>query len=480
MYNRNEIETMLKYIGRGHGKEIADYNPSSGEIIAKIKSFNIEDLRASIEIANKSSYMWAKYTPPKRGQVLLKAGELMELEKESIAQLMTLEEGKTLKDSILEVERSAYTLKFYGAIAYKYGGKTIPSSDLDTKIMTFKEPLGTVALITPWNFPLSIPVWKIAPALASGNAVVIKPSSKTPLIVAKMIEILIRAGLPNDIVQPIVGFGREVGNEIVTNNHIKAVSFTGSVPVGHGIYENVGKKQVMTRVQLELGGKNALYVDRDSDLSKAVEFSVRGAFGLTGQSCTATSRLLVHEMVYEKLKTKILEKLKTWKTGPGLVEGNNMGPVIDKEQLKTDLEYIKDGEAEGAKLIHGTTEKPRDLFLQPVLFEDVTPDMKIFREEIFGPILTLTLVNSVDEAIDKCNSVIYGHTAGIVSNNNTVINKFIAGVDAGVIKVNKPTIGLELQAPFGAFKGSGANTWKEMGGDAMDFYTKEKTTYLGW
>lgn len=480
MIPESEIESIMKNIDKGHGEEIVDYDPSTKRVIAKLRSFNTEDVRSSIEKANEASKQWARYPAPKRGQILLKSGELMESEKEKIAELMTLEEGKTFKDSILEVERSAYTLKFYGAIAYKYGGKTIPSADADTRIMTFREPLGTVSLITPWNFPLSIPVWKIGPALASGNSVVIKPASKTPLVVAKMIEVLKKAGLPDEVVQPVVGSGKEIGNELVVNGHIEAVSFTGSVPVGHEIYEKAGQKQVMTRVQLELGGKNALYIDRDSNLSKAMDFAIRGAFGLTGQSCTATSRLLVHEAVYEMLKSKILGRLKTWTTGSGMNETVDMGPVVDEEQLKTNLEYINSGVTEGAKLIYGGSEEPRGLFLEPTLFEGVTPEMKIFREEIFGPVLSITLVGNVEEAIDACNSVVYGHTAGIVSDNNTTINRFIAGVNAGVIKVNKPTVGLELQAPFGAFKGSGASTWKEMGEDALEFYTKEKTTYLGW
>ncbi len=480
MIPESEIEAILKHIDKGHGEEMIDYDPSSMKAIAKIRSFNTEDVRASIEKANSALRSWTIYSPPKRGQILLKAGELMEAEKEHIAELMTLEEGKTFRDSMLEVARSASTLKFYGAIAYKYGGKTMPSADPDTRIMTIREALGTVSLITPWNFPLSIPVWKMGPALAAGNSVVIKPASKTPLIVAKLIDILRRAGLPDGVVQMVIGPGREVGDELVANDHIRAVSFTGSVPVGRGIYKKAGNKQVMTRVQLELGGKNALYVDRDSDLSKATEFAVKGAFGLTGQSCTATSRLLVHETVYEKIRSKILEGLKTWRTGGGMSETTNMGPVVDREQLKTDMDYIRAGEAEGAKLIHGSHDEPKGLFLEPVLFDSVTSDMRVFREEIFGPVLAITPVNSVEEAIDACNSVVYGHTAGIVSNDNTAINRFINEVDAGVIKVNKPTVGLELQAPFGAFKGSGANTWKEMGEEALDFYTREKTTYLGW
>ena len=480
MDKENNHSDLLKLIPNGNGPEIFDLNPSSMKIIARFHSFNLEDTRDSILRADEASKDWGRYSSPNRGQILLRAGEIIESQREDFAQLMTLEEGKTLKDSRLEVARSAYTLKFYGAMAYKYGGKTIPSADADTRIMTSREPLGTVSLITPWNFPLSIPVWKIAPALAAGNSIVIKPASKTPLILVKMLDIFKRAGLPENVVQLVIGSGKEIGDELVTNDSIKAISFTGSVPIGKHIYKKAGNKEVMVRVQLELGGKNALYVDKDSDMSKAAEFTVRGAFGLTGQSCTATSRLLAHEAVYDDLKSRILNRLASWKTGPGVNETIDMGPVVDKEQLTTDLEYVKTGETEGAKLIQGSSVQSSGLFLEPVIFEGVTPDMKIFREEIFGPVLGITSVRNVDEAINLCNSVAYGHTAGIISNDNNVINKFITGVDAGVIKVNKPTVGLELQAPFGAFKGSGANTWKEMGEEAMDFYTKEKTTYLGW
>ncbi len=480
MIEKPRYQDLTNYMGYGSGDILNDLDPASSDLLARIRSMTPEEVKIKIEVASNAFDFWSSVPSPKRGEILLKAGEIMESEKDSIGRLMTDEEGKTLRDSIIEVTRSALTLKFYGALAFKFGGSTFPSADTDTRIMTIRKPLGTVALITPWNFPLSIPVWKTAPALAAGNTVIIKPASKTPLMVAKLKDILMRAGLPDGVFNIVVGSGSSIGNTIFSSKLVSAVSFTGSVPVGKGIYKAVGEKPNMSRVQLELGGKNAMYVDESSDIARATEFSIRSAFGLTGQSCTATSRLLVHHNIYDNLKAAILNKLSAWKVGSGVNPETNMGPVVDKAQVSTDLEYIGFGQEDGAKLIFGGKTLGHELFLQPTLFENVTEDMRIFREEIFGPILGMTIVKNIDEAIELCNSVPYGHTAGIISNNNISINRFVEGVEVGVVKVNKPTVGLELQAPFGAFKESGANTWKEMGEEALDFYTKEKTVYWGW
>ena len=242
----------------------------------------------------------------------------------------------------------------------------------------------------------------------------------------------------------------------------------------------MASKGVMTRVQLELGGKNALYVDAGADLALGADLAVRGAFGLTGQSCTATSRLIVHRDVEDGLKTRLIERLKTWKVGPGLQPGVSMGPVVDQNQYQKDVEYIRAGKDEGGKLLHGGGEGSQGLFLEPTVFADVSPGMTIFDEEIFGPVLSLTTAESLENAIELVNSVEYGHTAGIVSRDYNHINSFIDSVEAGVIKVNKPTVGLELQAPFGGFKKSGAGTWKELGEEALEFYSRGKTIYLGY
>lgn len=478
---QNRYQKIAEKFVKGHGKVLQDVNPSTKEVLAEMETSTEEDVKSYVERAVDMEKEWGALSPIKRGSILTKAGEIMETEAEEYSKLMTLEEGKPLKDSRLEVLRSFNTLKFYGSIALKFGGSTLPSANDRTSILTTREPLGTVAIISPWNFPLSIPVWKIAPALASGDTVIIKPASNTPLLVAKMMETFEKAGMPQGVVHLVVGSGKTVGNSLIKDNRIRAISFTGSVPVGKTIYAENGKKDSMTRVQLELGGKNAMFVDESADLTTSVNNAVSGAFGLTGQSCTATSRLLVHAKIYDRFIEKLKVAVENWKTGDGMTDGVNMGPVVDSSQYNTDVEYINYGIEDGAKAIIGKPpEDNKSLFLNPIIFENVTQDMRIFKEEVFGPVLGLTKVENLDEAINLANSVRYGHTSGIMTQNLSNAMEYMKRVDAGVIKINKPTVGLELQAPFGAFKSSGANTWKEMGEEAMEFYTREKTTYLSW
>jgi len=458
-----------------------DVNPANKKhILAKFRLSTKDDAKEAVKRAYSKFQEWAKLPSPRRGTMLMKAGEIMEAEAEDLSLLLTLEEGKTLRDSRTEVARSYNLFKFYGALAFKHGGITLPSADDNTRIFTLREPLGVVALITPWNFPISIPSWKMAPALAAGNTVIIKPATKTPLIVAKLIDILRRAGVPEGVVNLVVGRGGEVGDAIVKDEDVAAVSFTGSTEVGKRIYSLVGTKGRMTRVQLELGGKNGLYVDKEADLGLAADLAVRGAFTLTGQSCTATSRVIVHSRVYGEFKQRLMERLKRWRVGEG-TQDVDMGPVVDESQFRKDLEYVEVGKAEGAKLVHGGSTIPGEgYFVEPTVFEGVSRNMRLFKEEIFGPILGITEAKDFDEAIELVNAVDYGHTAGIVSRDLKAINDFVNRVEAGVIKVNKPTIGLELQAPFGGFKNSGAATWKEMGEEALEFYSREKTVYEGW
>lgn len=479
-YNYESLSA--KYLS-GSKDTFADINPANGEILANTRIMAVNEVNEIIELAHSSFETLSSMSPPTRGRLLYKAGEIMEQEKEALARLMTEEEGKTYNDSLLEVVRSYELLKFYGSIAFKYGGSVIPSADANTRIFTVRKPLGVVGLITPWNFPLSIPIWKAAPALAMGNAIVIKPASKTPLLVAAFVDIMIRAGFPKNSIVLAIGSGNIVGKAIVKSNEISAVSFTGSLGVGKEISRMVGEKSRFTRIQLELGGKNAQYIDENADLELAINLALRGSFGLTGQSCTATSRLIVHRNVYDKVKNGLLDGVKKWKVGNGLDKGIDMGPVVDESQLKTDLDYIEVGKSQGAKLLYGGKQRKHEksnLFLEPTIFDSVTPEMKIFREEIFGPVLSITVAHNIEEAINLINSVEYGHTSAIISKDNTSINKFIEEVETGVIKVNKPTVGLELQAPFGTLKSSGSNTWKEMGESALEFYSTEKTVYQGW
>lgn len=449
-------------------------------VLATFKLFTKQDAEAAVESAHSKFGEWSSIPPPRRGAILMKGGEVMESMVEELSVLMTFEEGKTLPESRAEVSRSCALFKFYGAMAYKYGGVTLPSSDPRTRIMTVREPIGVVAAITPWNFPSSIPAWKLAPALAAGDTVVLKPATKTPLMAARMVELLESAGMPSGVLNLVVGRGSEVGDTIVTHKDVVAVSLTGSTSVGAEVGKKLTSKDTMTRVQLELGGKNALFVDSEADLALAADLAVRGAFGLTGQSCTATSRLIVHRRTEGDFKARLLERLKAWKVGPGNQPGVNMGPVVDQDQYQKDLEYIRVGSEEGGKLLHGGEGKLEGLFLGPTVFDGVSPGMKVFDEEIFGPVLSVTSVDSVDRAVELVNAVEFGHTAGIVSRDFHNINQFVDEVQVGVVKVNKPTVGLELQAPFGGFKKSGASTWKELGEEALEFYTREKTVYLGY
>ena len=469
-----------RWIG-GSGEAVRDTDPADGaHVLAKLKLFTKQDAEAAVEAALSRFDEWSSMPPPKRGAILLKGGETMESMAEEFSELMTYEEGKTLAESRAEVSRSCALFKFYGAMAYKYGGATLPSAEPNTRIMTVKEPVGVVAAITPWNFPFSIPAWKVAPALAAGNTVVLKPATKTPLMAAKMADALEGAGLPKGVLNLVVGRGSEVGDTIVSHEGVGALSLTGSTSVGTQVGKRVASKDRMTRVQLELGGKNALFVDSEADLPLAADLAVRGAFGLTGQSCTATSRLIVHAKAEQDFKARLLERVKTWKVGPGDRPGVNMGPVVDRDQYEKDLGYIRSGSEEGGKMLHGGKGGSQGLFLEPTVFDGVSPGMKIFDEEIFGPVLSITSTDSIEGAIELVNSVEYGHTAGIVSKDFRNINQFADRVQAGVIKVNKPTVGLELQAPFGGFKSSGTGDWKELGEEALGFYTREKTVYLGY
>lgn len=460
-----------------------DRNPASpSQVLARFRLSGAQDAKGAIERAKAGFEAWSSLPAPKRGVILMKAGELMESRSQEMAMLLTLEEGKTLADSSAEVSRAFNLFKFYGALAFKSGGVTLPSADASTRIMTVREPLGVVAAITPWNFPIAIPAWKTAPALAAGNSVILKPASKTPLIALMMLDVLVQAGLPKDALGVVVGKGSTVGDVIAASDDIAALSFTGSTAIGEHIYRKLGGKKRMTRIQLELGGKNAVYVEKTADLTLAADLVVRSAFGLTGQSCTATSRVIVDREVKEDFRNKLVERVRKWKVGSGTAPDVNMGPLVDESQYAKTLEYIDSGKSEGAALVYASEiGVPKEgYFIGPNIFEQVTKDMRIFREEIFGPVLSMTESASEDEAIDLVNAVDYGHTAGIVSRNHHVINRFIDEVEAGVIKVNKPTVGLELQAPFGGFKGSGATTWKEMGEEALEFYSREKTVYMGY
>jgi len=376
------------------------------------------------------------------------------------------------------VTRARDIFKYYAGEGLRAGGDVIPANTPETLLFTKREPLGVVAIITPWNFPIAIPAWKIAPALAYGNTVVFKPASLVPHTALKLVEILIEAGLPPGVINLVVGSGGAVGNTLAESKDIAGLSFTGSYAIGTRIYEKTARNLV--RTQLEMGGKNPTIVLNDAHIPLAVEIAVRGGFGLTGQACTATSRVIVEERVADAFTQALVDAARGLKVGNGLEGGVQMGPAVSADQLQTDLEYIGIGRREGARLLAGgePIAAGAGFFIQPTVFEDVQPDMRIAQEEIFGPVIGVIRAKDFDDAIAKANAIGFGLSASIVTNDLNKAMRFADRIEAGVVKVNEPTTGVALQAPFGGFKGSSANTFKEQGQAAVEFYTRTKTVYV--
>ncbi|HUI86184.1 MAG TPA: aldehyde dehydrogenase family protein [Nitrososphaerales archaeon] len=449
-------------------------------VLGLVRLGTTDTVGRAVDSAEKAAAEWGSNPAPKRGKVLFEAAQRLEVRKTELASLLTREEGKTLGESLLEVDRAINLFRFYGAICFKLGGKTLPSNDPNSMVYTLKEPLGVVGLITPWNFPLSIPAWKIAPALAAGDAVVFKPASQTPLIATELVNSLHAAGLPKGVLNMVVGSGPVVGGALAASSKIHALSFTGSSETGRSI--NAAACSRMLRMQLELGGKNALVIMDDADVALGVDLAIKGAFGLTGQACTATSRLLIQESIADSAIEKLVGRASAVVVGHGLEKGVEMGPLASEDQFDKVRKYIEIGRLE-AELVTGGAEPKKGkegFYLSPTVFNGVSPEDRIFKEEIFGPVLSVATFHDLDEAVRLVNSVAYGLTAGIVTRSQSNASKFINKADVGVVKVNKPLPGLELQAPYGGFKESGNDQYKEMGEEAVDFYTRTKAVYVGY
>jgi aldehyde dehydrogenase (NAD+) len=338
--------------------------------------------------------------------------------------------------------------------------------------------VGVTALITPWNYPIAIPAWKIAPALAAGNTVAIKPATLAPGPVVAIVEALDEAGIPEGVINLVTGPGNTVGNELITHDRVDAVSFTGSSKVGEIVYDlaTEGGK----RVQTEMGGKNPTIVTDSADIEEAAEIVANGVFGVTGQACTAGSRALVYENVYDEFVAAVVDRAEAIEVGPG--DEYDMGPQVNADELESTLEYIDVAKAQGATLATGGTELNGGrfgdgYFVAPTVFSDVNPSDRIAREEVFGPVLSVIEVEGFEEAIEVANDVDYGLSASIVTQDHTEANRFVADIEAGVAKINEKTTGLELHVPFGGFKNSSSETWREQGDSGLEFYTIEKTVY---
>jgi acyl-CoA reductase-like NAD-dependent aldehyde dehydrogenase len=456
-----------------------DRNPAAThEIVGFFPKATAEDTRRAIACARTALPGWSGSPAASRGAILEKASQIITARMDQMAVVLTREEGKTLAEAKGEVTRARDIFRYYSGEGWRSGGEVLPGHVRDELLYTRRESLGVVSIITPWNFPIAIPAWKIAPALIYGNTVVFKPAEDAPLIGLMLVEALIEAGLPPGVINYLTGDGPVIGTEMTANAAVNAVSFTGSHAVGAQVYAHAIKN--MTRVQLEMGGKNALAILKDANLDLAVDLTMKGGFGLTGQACTATSRVIVEEEIAEDYVSALTKAARALIVGNGLDASVQMGPAINQAQLEIDGQYMKLGIKEGAQLLlGGEVDAQNGYYAQATIFDHVEPSMRIAQEEIFGPVISVIRTRNLEDAIEKTNMISQGLSAGIVTNDLKKAFTFANNVEAGVIKINEPTTGLALNAPFGGFKGSSANTFKEMGQAAQDFYTRTKTIYVG-
>jgi alpha-ketoglutaric semialdehyde dehydrogenase len=455
-------------------------NPANlDEVVGFAPLSSREETREAIAAARTAFPAWRDTPAPLRSRVIAKAALLMDQQRDDLARLMTREEGKTLKDSLGEVQKSINILEFMAGEGRRIAGETLPSELPKNFAYTLKQPLGVVAAIAPWNFPVSIPVWKIAPALIAGNTVIFKPATITPFTGARVVQIFEQAGVPAGVLNMVVGSGSEVGDELIQHPDVRAVSFTGSNEVGSELYAQGARR--MKKCQCEMGGKNPLVILSDADLPLAVESTVFGAFASTGQRCTATSRVIVEEAVADRFVDLLVERASKLRTGNGLEPGIDMGPAVDESQLKTDFHYIEIGKKEAKLLLGGQRLSggayDHGYFVPPTVFDHVAPDSIIAQDEIFGPVLSVIRVGDFEEALRVANSVRFGLSSSLYSNDASKIFEFIDRIETGITHVNSPTVGGEAQLPFGGMKATGVGM-REMGRVAIDFFTELKAVYI--
>ncbi|MCF3936466.1 aldehyde dehydrogenase family protein [Acuticoccus sp. M5D2P5] len=463
-----------------NGPDASDnINPSNtDDVVGRYARADAEQTRQAIAAAKAASYSWARSNPMQRHNILqAAANEIMARSKE-LGDLLAREEGKTLAEGVGEAGRAAQIFSFFAGEALRLAGEKLPSIRPGVEIEITREPMGVIGLITPWNFPIAIPAWKIAPALCYGNTVVMKPADLVPGCAWAIADILKRAGLPDGVFNLVMGRGSIVGEAILDSKDIDAVSFTGSVGTGKHVAMKCAEH--MRKVQLEMGGKNPLIVLDDANLDIAVDCAVNGAFFSTGQRCTASSRLIVQDGIHDKFVDATIAKLKSLVVDDARKDGTHIGPVVDQKQLDVDMNYIDIGRNEdNAKLAWGGERLNRGtpgFYLQPALFTETTNDMRINREEIFGPVATVIRVKDYDEALAVANDTPFGLSSGICTTSLKYASDFKRNAEAGMVMVNLPTAGVDPHVPFGGRKGSSYGP-REQGRYAAEFYTTVKTAY---
>ncbi len=483
-----QVKTYQNYLGgqwldSNSGQTYTITSPASKSTVLGAFQFSTaEDATQAVAAAQEASSGWAGTPAPVRAQVLYRALDILSKRSEEIARTITIEEGKPLADARGEVKRAMNIIEYAAGEGRRMFGYTTPSELPSTIAYTVRRPLGVVAIITPWNFPIAIPAWKLAPALICGNTVVLKPASATPLSAVKLVEVFEEAGLPAGVLNLITGPGSSVGNALVESQLVRGISFTGSTEIGTEIYS--AGARLLKKMQCEMGGKNAVILLADADLDKALEGIVQGAFGSTGQRCTATSRVIVEEGIYDEFMDQLLDRTAKLKIGDGLDPEVDISPLSSESQLQKVMEYIGIGTEEGARLAYGghalsEGDYSQGYYVEPTIFTEVTTDMRIAQEEIFGPVLTVFRAGDLDEAVRISNDVQFGLSSSVYTRDLPSAFRYINTVEAGMVHVNAPTLGGEVHLPFGGLKSSGVGQ-REQGVEAVDFFSEVITVYIDY
>ncbi len=460
------------------GEVFPSYNPADESLLAEAAKSAAADIDAAVKAAKTAYKDWRLVPAPRRGEVLYRVAELLQTRKEDLARVMTQEMGKVLSEARGDVQEAIDMAYYMGGEGRRMLGYTAPVEMPEKFGMAIRDSAGVIGLITPWNFPVAVPSWNILPALVAGNTMVWKPSEDTPLTAAEFVKVFIDAGLPPGVFNLVLGTG-EAGAALVEHPDVRVISFTGSTETGLKVYTSAAQRG--KKVCLEMGGKNAIIVMDDANLDLAIKAITWSAYGTTGQRCTATSRLIVHSAVKNQLVEALVEQARALKVGSGLEDGVQVGPLVNEKARAKVEKYVEIGRSEGARLMVGGSRVALDrgFFYQPTLFADVAPDMRIAREEIFGPVLSMIEVDSLEQAIEVNNSVVYGLSSSIFTENVNAAFRAIRDLTTGIVYINHGTTGAEIQFPFGGTRGTG-NGLREAGQTALDSFTEWKSVYIDY
>jgi aldehyde dehydrogenase (NAD+) len=472
-----------EWVEASTGETFENRNPAdTRDVVGIFPKSAKPDVDAAVDAAKRAFAKWRLVPAPRRAEIIYLAAEMLAERKEDFARDMTREMGKVLKETRGDVQEAVDTAYYMAGEGRRLFGPTTPSELPNKFAMAVRTPVGVCGMITPWNFPMAIPSWKLLPALVCGNTCVIKPAQDTPLSTYNLVRVLTDAGIPKGVINIVSGFGPEAGAPMLEHPEVRAISFTGSSAVGRTIGTVAAK--TFKHCSLELGGKNPMIVLNDANIDLALEGALWGAFGTTGQRCTATSRIIVEKDVYHNFVNRLVERARKLRVGNGLDETTEMGPAVNERQLKTDLEYIEIGRAEGARLMCGGHRLDKGdyqygYFLEPTVFSDVDPKMRIAQEEIFGPVVSVIPCENFDDAIRIANNIEYGLSSAIYTRDVNKAFSAMRDLYAGITYINAPTIGAEVHLPFGGVKATG-NGHREGGIGAIDFYSEWKSVYVDY